>query len=378
MNYQRVLSAWEHFEPRIPRMVDFFAWYERDNVAMMLETGRQRALTLPDELAALPPGQRVIQLRWLFVYEAQVPRYHSDPVGLLERGYVPTARTVRMLRPLSVALKKRNLIPDAIWIDTEAGVSYWGMSDDQMRDLFSRPRARAKMPPSLRSLDYDRDFNWYNPNIRTLVHDFNVWCTNLMTRALKAALVDSGLFTFNTPSGRYVPPMCRYIGMNVGFPIYDPNGWPMINSSIDGRTTNMFQYQLLGYRYNERVHDPRWNLLIDIINWTRSFLNKPNSLFWPLVQQPKLYYSDWYFEQMIAHMARTGVTTPNGNGWIYWNEHDTTPQMTGQATKFYEAIARHDQNFPVQRNLPPIELDADRIETAGYVTTYTDFLNNVP
>ena len=378
MTNQRVFAAWPTTESRIPVMVDYFAWYPPNDVQMMLALGRQRATTLPDELAARPAGQRVMQLRWLFVYEADIRRYGADPVSILANGYVPVGRTIRMLRPLCNALKRRNLIPDAVWIDTEAGFGLYDMSMDQLVSVFSNPRTRANMPARLRSINPTTDFFVSAPGYQQNIIDFNRWTSAIMTRAIRAALVDSGLFVFNTPNGPYIPPMCRYGGVSPSMPVYDPHGWPLFPTSIDNKTSNPFFYYTGGNRVSNRAHDFRWNLLVDICNWGRSFLRRADSLFWPLITQPITYHnSPWYFEQIIGHLSRLGVTTNNGNGWIFWNEHDSSLGMAGQAQMVYETIARHDQPFPVQRNLPLLELDCDQIETAGFVTTYEEFLNRM-
>lgn len=375
---QRVFAAWPTSETRIPVMVDFFAWYPPNDVSTMLSIGRQRSLTLPQELAERAPGQRVMQLRWLFVYEADVRRYGADPVAILENGFVPIGRTIRMLRPMCNMLKRQNLIPDAVWIDTESGFDCWTLSADQFNRVYASSRARANMPASIRNLT-PADYSWTRQGYQQNIIAFNRWTAGIMTQAIRRALIDSGLFVFNTPNGPYVPPICRYTGVAPTWPVYDPNGWPLMQTSIDGRTSNTFFYNFGGNRATvNRTHDYRWNLLVDICNWGRSFMHRANGIFWPLVSQPVYYHnSPWYFEQIIAHLSRLGVTTNNGNGWIFWNEHDDSVAMAGQGQIVYETLARHDQPFPVQRDLPQLELDCDQIETAGYVTTYEDFLTNM-
>lgn len=378
MPNQRVFAAWPTQDSRIPLMIDFFSWYPRDDISAMLALGRQRARSLPTELAEREPGQRVMQLRWLFVYEADVRRYDADPVTILENGFVPIGRTIRMLRPLCNALKRRNLIPDAVWIDSEAGFGYWDITPEQLTRIFASPRARANMPATLRSVgDPSVDFHWSTQGYQTRILEFNRWTAGIMTTAIRRALVDSGLFKFNTPNGVVIPPMCRYTGTMPTWPVYDPHGWPLLSTGIDGRTSNPFFYYSGGNRVtNQRVHDFRWNLLVDVCNWARSFMARPNGLFWPLITQPTTYHnSTWYFEQIIAHLARTGVTSGNGNGWIFWNEHDSS--YPGQPQIVYDTLMRHADNYPAQRALPEIPMDVDQIETAGFVTTYEEFLTRM-
>lgn len=359
-------------------MVDFFGWYPRDDVRMMVALGRQRARTLPAELAARPPGQRVMQLRWLFVYEADVRRFGADPIQILERGFVPIGRTIRMLRPVCNALKRQNIIPDAVWIDTEAGFQYGNLNWDLLAQIFANPRIRANMPASLQNVgDPLVDFHWTTTGYRDRIIAFDQWTASMMTNALRRSLIDSGLFKFNTPNGIVIPPMCRYGGTLPTWPVYDPHGWPLIPTSIDAKTSNPFFYYSSGNRVSyQRFHDYRWNLLIDICNWARSFMSRQDGLFWPLVTQPSTYHnSPWYFEQIIAHLARTGVTSGNNNGWIFWNENDA--QFPGQPTLLYDIIMRHAGNYPAQRSLPELQMDTDSITTGDFTTTYADFLANI-
>jgi hypothetical protein len=115
--------------------------------------------------------------------------------------------------------------------------------------------------------------------------------------------------------------------------------------------------------------------MVDWINMVRSCMARPGAGVWPIMTWPT-YTNAWVFEQMFAHMARTGVNwTTNKCAFIYWREGWTNAAV--EDPMFAAIAARHDQAFSPQRNLPAIPMDVDTISTAGFTTTYADFVANV-
>lgn len=377
MTFQRAYAAFPTTDARIPVMVDCFAWYDQSDLRTIRSMGELLRYNVPANLAERPPGQRVMQLRWLFVQEAYVRTHGADALSIFENGgWVPTANTVRLLRPMCNELKRQNIIPDGIFIDTEAGFSIFNLPPEELQRIYASPRARAAMPARIRNLNPATAFHYQTPGYQANINRFNSWTNTFVTKSLRKALIGSGLFTFNTPQGKRTPAMVRYTSMAPTFPIYDPHGWPQTNGSIDGKTSNTFIYTNNGARYAFKVHDWRWNLMIDMINWCRSVMRRPGGAYWPLVVHPQIFHnSHWYCDQLVAHFARTGVNLSNGCQWIFWNEHDA--YYVGEPTAFANMLDRHNEPWPALRNLDEIPLDADFIQTAGYTTTYAEFITRM-
>lgn len=358
-------------------MADMFCWYPRGDVPTMLSIAQQYKDITPPQLEAMPEGCKVMQIRWLLMYEGYIQRWNADPVTVFEQGFIPVGRMIRMLRPVAAEIKRRRITLDGIFIDSEAGFSWDNMRAGDMDRIYASPRARAALPPRLRNLRMS-DFHWSQPNYKEHITNFNRYASLLVTRAIRKIVYDTGLFTVRKPNGeRYTPPIARYTGVGPTFPTYDLNGWPQFNGMIDGKTscTNFWIYP--GNRYAGRVHEPGWNQFIDAVNYARSFLSRPGAKFWPLVNQPSVYHGHtWIFEQMIAHLARTGVNWANKNGWIFFNENDAA--YPGQPTMLADMLDRHSEAWPVLPGLPEIPMDADVVETAGFRTTYEDYLANAP
>lgn len=357
-------------------MADYMMWYPQALPDWIPGIAQQRATLCCDQLERMPPGERVIQIRWMFMYEGYVRRWNVNPVPIFEQGFIPIGRAVRYLRPLGAELKRRGLQVDAIWVDTEAGFTSWNLDMSHMQAIYGSTRARATMPRQIRNFS-PNDFLFASPNFRTATREFNRWTELLMTRAVRNALTQGGLMWQITPQGtkRRIP-IVRYTGVAPTWPTYDNHDWLRFNTSPDGTTSSTFFTIYNGTRYDVRMHDRRWNALCDWLNVARSTLARPGGMFWPLVNQPVTYFnSPWLFEQLVAHLARTGVNWSNKNAWLYFNEQEDL--YVGQSTVLWDIIARHDEAFPVQRSLPEIQLDCDSITTAGFTTTYEDFLNNI-
>lgn len=378
MQHNKVFSLWATPSPDITAMVEWFGWYEQGSTASMLEWAiNQTDWRIPD-LAALPPGKRCLSLRWILTYETYVP-YGADPIKIFETGTIPTARNIRALRPFSNALKKQGIALDGIYADCEGGFMNWHLTTDMLSTIFRSPKARRHMPPHIRALTPEM-FDYHHPLFHDAVDKWNKWTFDLQYAAFRKIMYTSGLFKIpRTPGGPPVqPPMVNFNAANPTFPLMDENRWEIRARTIDGKTGNpVFYFPDNGGRYIPQycTHAPLWNCFLDHISFMRSYLGRGNSSVWPIIGWPD-WKNRWLFEQLIAHGVRTGVNwTASKSAWLYYNPVESIRPT--QDPLFAEIVQRHDLPFPVQRRLPRVELDSDFVETAGYVTTYEQFLSEV-
>jgi hypothetical protein len=234
------------------------------------------------------------------------------------------------------------------------------------------------MPPGVKALSPEM-FVFGHPNFQTAMSTFNNWAALLMFRSLRKVMVDSGIFKLPvTPGGAAVqPPTMNFNVMAPTWRTYDCNGWPIFSFLMDyTRSSSPGLYLTTGGRYGwPRVHEQLWNALVDHVNLIRSSMARPGAVVWPTICWPNRTNA-WVFEQMIAHSVRTGVNwTGGGCGYIYWR--DVGINTAVEDPLMVDIFNRHDQPFAPQRNLPEIAMDVDSITTAGFTTTYADFLNHI-
>lgn len=292
-----------------------------------------------------------------------------------------------MIRPFARGLKQRGLFLDGIYSNCEGGFSFWMLNHDQFKRIYKSSKARANLPPALRNLRPEQ-LTWGNPEFdREKGIIWNRWNQLMLTRAMRRVLVDSGLFALpRKPGGPLVqPPIMNFNWWYASWPIYDPNGWPLHGTpALDYKTSCPGCYFSMGARYGHvRTHHPYWNTLIDQINWIRSAMFRPDGRVWPVILQPKtsnfwqpygISLHPWLVEQMVAHFARAGANWKNRCGYIYFNHQDWLRPESDPI--LVDIMKRHDYGFDRQR-LREIPMDCDEFETAGFVTKYEDFVNEV-
>ncbi|HMN39901.1 MAG TPA: hypothetical protein PKE29_03585 [Phycisphaerales bacterium] len=358
-------------------MPQWQGWYDSAHPEQIPSKAQQQAWRISNEIGALPPGKRVVFLRWILRYESYTT-YGADPLYLFENGGLKISRNIMMLRPFGRELRRRGLTLDGIWTDNEGGYTGWNLTQPQLAAIYSSPRARANMPPGVKALSPEM-FIWSHPNFQTAMTTFNNWALLLMYRAIRRVLVDSGIFRLPAvPGGPPVQPPT--MNFNVSAPTwrtYDCNGWPNFSFLMDYiRSSSPGLYLTPGNRYAPpRVHHPLWNALIDHVNAVRSCMTRAGAVVWPTITWPSKQNA-WVFEQMIAHLVRTGMNWTAGNcGYIYWRDVNVNTAI--EDPLMVDIFNRHDQPFPAQRNLPEIPMDVDSFTTAGYTTTYQEFLDHV-
>lgn len=377
MQFNRVYPLYDTTEPRLTQVTEFFMWYPSESPDWIPGISQARAEICVNKLLALPPGKRMVHVRWVLMYESGAgwPGY-ADPVEYFASNGPSLFRNLRYLRPLGQEMRKRGVVPDGIFADSEGGFNTWNLSRDQLRTIFRDKRVRRNMPTSVQRISPEQLDSNTNPSWREPVTAFNTWALQIQARALRSIMVDSGIFNFRSGGAKMSrPPIMNYTYVNPTFPVFDYNGWRWLNLPIDGRTSCPSVYVSYGARHAWKVHDPRWNALIDHVNLLRSCAARPASLVWPIFSWPTATNA-WVWKEMIAHAVRTGINAANGCGYIYFNEAGAGRDADDRIVA--DTFDANDQPFPMQRGLPEVPLDSDSIQTAGYTTRYEDFLANVP
>lgn len=376
MQHTRVFCTEPSQSPGLDSMALWLGWYPQGQATTIAGYAPERAEATCNQLASMPPGHRCLLLRWLLIYESYAD-FGANIQQVFETGGFPVSKNLRFLRALGREIRRRGLTVDGIFMENEGAPNNWGLSYQQLESIFASPAARARMPRFLRNATMD-DFAWNSPKFVRTVTAFNNYGALMLTRALRKITVESGIFRL--PPGPGMAPMqpstVNFNFCSPTFPVYDENGWKLLDMSIDRCTSAPGLYLGTGRYFTEnRVHDGLWNGLINSINVIRSCMRRQNARVWPVIAWPTRVHQ-WLWEQLIAHGARTGVNwTAGNNAWLYWRE----PWLDGAAEDGLadEIVSRHDQAFPVQRNLPEIPFDCDQFQTGDFVTTYADFMNEV-
>lgn len=362
-------------KPIITPLIRVDMWYPKH----MGHWGSLRLMKdrLADQIRKLeqaPVGDRAIMLWWLLTHELYTAK-GADPVAIYEKGVVPTARAMAMLKPFSDEIKKRGITLDLIFIDNEGGFGAFDMGIRWVRKVMRSPRARAKMPREVAALNPDH-LDQRSPHFPVARTIWDRYAYKLKYDALKRVVTHSRYFEVRpSRSATPVSPSAvNFWSVNPAWPIYDYNGWFLENTSLDGRSSGPQCYiGTGGSAYARRVHHRLWNDFINLLNNVRSCLGKPGSVAHPVLPHPG-YCHPWIQEQFIAHNVRAGINwSQNRCAFIYWNAHGQNTNDPIMAA----ALQRHDLAYPLRRDLPEIPFDVDEVTTGDYTTTYADFLTNM-
>lgn len=376
LQHLRVFSEYDSpAKPIVTPLIRIDMWYPKHmghwgSIRMM----KERLADQIRKLEATPPGERAIMLWWLLTHEMYVAR-GADAVAIYEKGFVPTARAMAMLKPFSDEIKRRGITLDLIFIDNEGGFGAFDMGIRWVRRVMRSARARKNMPPEVAALNPD-DLDYRSPRFEQARVVWDRYAYKLKYDALKRVVTQSKYFEVRpTPTSAPVSPSAvNFWSVNPTWPIRDYNGWILENTSLDGRSSGPSSYVgFNGSGYARGVHHWIWNDFINLLNHTRSCLGSPGSVVHPVLSHPNFCHP-WIQEQMVAHMVRAGINwSQNRCAFLYWNAHSPNindPILAG-------IMQRHDLVYPLRRNLPEIPFDVDRVTTADFTTTYADFLTNM-
>lgn len=289
MQHNSVFCMEPSGHPDLTTMPIWLGWYPKENPDWIPTLAPQRAWITCNNLEALPPGKRVVFMRWILMYESYMSQ-GADPVQTLEVGNYSIGRSIRYLRAFGRELRSRNMYLDGIYLENEGGFTSWNLTQQQMQAIYASSRARAKMPPRVRALSPEM-FIYTHPNYQNAVTLFNRYTMQIHTRAMRQITVDSGIFKIARSVGQAPvnPDIVNFNHVAPTFTAYDYNGWPWQSLSVDGRSSAPSVYFGTGSRYfhPDRVHMPLWNSLIDHLNLIRSCLRRPNATVWPVISWPR-------------------------------------------------------------------------------------------
>lgn len=371
----RVFSEYVSRDPSIIELVDISTYYQKEGSFYgALRDAKARVPQIIERLLQRPPGERAVEMYYLLSFDTYDDK-GADALAVLEKGYIDVTGTVALLKPISNELKKRRIPIDLMYVDNEGGFGYFTLGKARLKRIFRSARARRLMPPECRAINPE-DFDQNSPNFFSAVTTWDAYARRIKYDALRKVIFGSGLFDIKQrPRGPIVRPSAvNFWSVAPTFPIYDYNGWRQEYTSLDGISSGPSCYVgTPGSLFQRRIHHWKWNSLIQVLNQVRSCLGRANARVHPVISNPGLCHP-WLWEEMIAHMVRSGITWTGGrNAFIYWNANSPTTQDPLAA----QIVARHDLYVEPQRNLPEIPLDVDTITTGDWTTTYEQFLENM-
>ncbi|MHA7812938.1 MAG: hypothetical protein ACX94C_06060 [Phycisphaerales bacterium] len=284
-------------------------------------------------------------------------------------------------------LHAEGITPDYLIFDLEKGIRFWQIPVGQRRDFFaelldqSRPLT-AGLPVSMRGVRLE-DFMNDNAAGRQARDDYSQFAYDLRANLLRRVFVK----TFNDQYGTeiHASNFWDIIPSDPVYRYYDTEQTAATIAGISAPVSYLDDYPT-SKRYGPAQKHPRWNRLIDAINRVRSTAQP--GLTTPWIAPPgygrngpdtwarsnELEEENWIWDAKMQHLLAMGVDT-----FILWNPSPRfNPNAVVTDNWMEDWLSRHQRvTTPQLRDLPQIPIDADVIETNGYVTTYEDFLQNM-
>ena len=327
----------------------------------------------------MPPGYRAACWGGWFFTPLVEPRWHgfadlplADPMkDFRNKAISNVAWETARLRVVAERAEKAGITIDFNYFDFESGYNAWGWPGEaETARIVADTEARRRFSAALRLATSDKTAPaWGQPKAYEWKVEFTRYTGAMNAAAMRTALAESGLRAVSTT-------IVNYEFTNVGgFTAYDANGWPvgLLDQTLDKARTSCPSVYLGSGRHRlsspALAKDPLWNALIENVNRIRSLLAVGGGAVVPVVSA-----CEWSparavaSEALIAHGVRSGVST-----WNLWNPPDC--RGAGQERAIAGMFARHARWAPAKRRvLPEIPLDAEAIDTDGFVTTYAAFL----
>lgn len=383
-------------QPDTDPTVRFYAW---DNVGSPFQHIQEAVLVdarsrTPEQLA-LRVAQQVRQqdadkvaLRFWKEFEPATrdPFDLTNPRELIDSGGYDAGLS-EYWNTFVRELAAQGVRPDYLIFDQEEGVGFWNIPQAQRRAFFAELLDPARpvsneLPESMRGLSVDDFMNYRSSAGRDAYNDYNQFATEFRAKLLRRIFYDA----FEREYGVTIP-TSNYRDLIAGFPVFYYTGRTAPVATVAGVSAPVTYLDTRGedgVRYQNMQKDQRWNRLIDKLNAVRS--SAQPGLTTPWIAPPgygrngpdtwartaELEEEKALWNELMQHMLAMGVDT-----FILWNP----------GTRFNQnAIAIDDwmddwlREHPVVsttqlRSMPAIPLDADQIETNGYVTTYDEYLS---
>lgn len=283
------------------------------------------------------------------------------------------------------ALRNTGLTPDYLIFDQEEGVSFWHVPVSQRRrffgELLSRDQAHlSALPPTMRGMSVEQFLNYRSPGSTAAFNDYNQFAKDFRADFLRRVFYDA----FRDAYGVGIP-TSNYEDIHTGFTVTNRNNREMNTGSMAGISAPVAYLDRRdnAARYARTTKDHRWNILIDQLNEVRS--SAQPGLTTPWVAPPgygRFGPDTWsrpgdldeefaLWKVHMAHMLAMGIDT-----FILWNPSPRFNPSAATADAMMDGWLRQNRRVstPQLRDLPEIPLDADYIETNGFVTTYQEYL----
>ncbi len=392
-------------QPDMDFKVRIYTWdmtggsYPNLQLAVKVAPWRGRS---PSQLAAIVARDvnnshhdKVVLRFWKeFIPAARNPFDYTSPRELIASGGFD-AGLREYWRDFAIELKNLDIKPDYLIFDMEEGIRFWEIPEEARHNFFAqimdpeRPWLQS-LPASMRSITVDQFMDRRNRVADQARRDYYEFAEKF--RADFMADIFGG--AFEAAYGEPIP-MSNYRNIIPTFDTYGTHGEIYPAVSIAGISAPQMYIAERDVERFERLHNTtkssRWNDFIDGLNRARSAaasgvvtpwisgpgfgVNNPSSWDW-VYDRADLDAEYWLWDTLMGHLTSMGIDT-----YIAWNpgpEHNNAyySSFAEQTDQHMEQwLAAHPRVMhQLSRNLPPIPLDADRIETNGFVTTYDEFL----
>lgn len=382
-------------QPDLDFTVRMYAWdntgpaFEHIQEAIVADprskTPQRLAQLIAQQVSQQNPDKVVIRFWQEFDPALRYPFDHANPRELIDLGGY-SAGLIEYWTEVAEELKLRGVEPDYLIFDQEHGVSFWHVQANQRRSFFgalldnTRPLS-ANLPISMRGVTVDQFLDYRSDAAQDAFNDYAQFSQDFRANFLRRIFSEP----FNRVYGRSIP-ISNYWDVISSDPIYRYTGRLMEEATVGGISAPVAYIDDRGdsgSRYSRIQKDQRWNRLIDILSRVRSTAQP--GLTTPWIAPPgygrngpdtwaradQLEEEKWLWSVMMEHMLAMGIDT-----FILWNP---SPQFNPNAVTLDawmdDWLAQNPRvQTPQLRNLDPIPLDANRIETNGVVTTYDEYV----
>jgi hypothetical protein len=359
------------------------SWREVEGIAWMVWFGQmgdpfEVAKTVFAQLASKPAGRRV-----LFCW-GQDNGWAEVTELLLRHGPNNYAAKV-WFRDFFYALKILGAKVDMFALDLEYspydvwGGGFYNGNGAQAQKYYEDPIIRSRMTPEMLALDpkiFSRS-DWWNRVDSTVA--IGHWGEEMKYADIYETCFAPYVACFNNRVTNYGTQQCR-------FPVIDLNGWRIVPNS-QTKICSPVVYIWNGQAQNARAKHPCWNSIIDALNMLRAA--QTGVPVYPWFARPSFTGDNPIFTDLgkaraantvlLEHSFRLDWTTG-----ILWNAATGPGGTVTQDDKdddklTLELLARLGElNYsPSPLDRVAIPADANLITTAGYTTTYEEFLRMI-
>lgn len=334
----------------------------------------------------LDQPRKVVLRYWQELLSAERDPFDiSDPVELWRRGGYRDGMEP-FWKSVAERLKQREITPDYIVQDLEKGVRYWEIPEGERDRFFTQlfdgqGQIGSNLPSDVFSVSIGTFLDRSNAAGDGPRRAYEQAAVSLRTDLISKTMHRPFVQAFE----RAIP-HSNYNDVLPSFEVLRHNNGPWYPTSIHGISAPASYLVDYGdaQKYRRLQKNPRWNHMITVLNTLRSAA--ANGPVHPWVAPPgygrfgpdtwardhELNEERWLWEVFMRHNMAMGIDT-----FIMWNPGRQWNRNASAMDRFMDdwfggKLAHHELLV-----LPEIPMDADFIETNGYVTTYQDFMDKV-